>query len=50
MSTNKQIGDKVKTDYLKCTERFVVYQKKWNTDKKPTDEHKKLDAMTFAVT
>ena len=50
MSTNKQIGDKVKTDYLKCTERFVVYQKKWNADKKPTDEHEKLDAMTFAVT
>ena len=50
MSTNKQIGDKVKTDYLKCTESFVVYQKKWKADKKLTDEHKKFDAMTFAVT
>ena len=28
MSANKQIGDQVKSDYLKCSERFVVYQKK----------------------
>ena len=35
MSRNKQIGDKVKSEYLKCTEKFAVYQKKCSTDKKP---------------
>ena len=49
MSANKQIGDKVKSDYLKCTEKFVVYQKKCNADKKPFSDHEKLEAMTTAV-
>ena len=30
MSANKQIGDKVKSNHLKYTEMFVVYQKKCN--------------------
>ena len=50
MSANKQIGDKVKSDYLKCTEKFVAYQKKCNADKKPFSDHEKLEAMTTAVT
>ena len=50
MSANKQIGDKVKSDYLKCTEDFVIYQKKCNADKKPFSDYEKLEAMTTAVT
>ena len=50
MSANKQIGDQVKSDYFKCSERFVVYQKKSYTEKKPSNDHAKLEAMTFAVT
>ena len=49
MGANKQIGDKVKSDYLKCTEKFVVYQKKCNADKKLFSDHEKLEAMTTAV-
>ena len=45
MSANKQIGDNVKSDYLKCTEKFVVYQKKCNADKKPFSVHEKLEAI-----
>ena len=33
MNVKKQIGDKVKSDYLKCSERFVVHQKKCNAEK-----------------
>ena len=33
MSVKNQIGDKVKSDYLKYTERFVVYQRKFNAEK-----------------
>jgi len=50
MSANKQIGDKVKSDYLKCTEKFAIYQKKCNADKKPFTDHEKFEAMTSAVT
>ena len=50
MSANKQIGDKVKSDYLKCTEKFAIYQKKCNADKKPFTDHEKLEAMTSAIT
>jgi len=50
MNANKQIGDKVKSDYFECTERFFVYQKKSNTEKKPSNDHGKLKAMTSAVT
>ena len=50
MSTNKQIGDKVKSDYLKYTERFVVYQKNFNAEKKLSNDYGKLKAMTTAVT
>ena len=50
MSANKQIGDQVKSDYFKCSERFVVYQKKCYAEKKPSSDHAKLEAMTFAVT
>ena len=50
MSANKQIGDQVKSDYFKCSERFVVYQKKCNAEKKPSNDHAKLEAMTSAVT
>ena len=50
MSANKQIGEKVKSDYLKCTKRFAVYQKKCNAEKKPSKDHVKLEAMAFAVT
>lgn len=50
MSANKQIGEKVKSDYLKCTKRFAVYQKKCNAEKKPSKDHVKLKAMAFAVT
>jgi len=49
MSANKQIGDKVKSDYLKCTEKFAIYRKKCNADKKPFTDHEKLEAMTSAV-
>ena len=42
MSANTQIGDKVKSDYLKYTERFVVYQKKFNAEKKLSNDHEKL--------
>ena len=41
MSANKQIGDKVKSDYLKYTERFVVYQKKLNAEKKTVKRSRK---------
>lgn len=47
MSANKQIGEKVKSDYLK---RFAVYQKKCNAEKKPSKDHVKLKAMAFTVT
>lgn len=50
MSANTQIGDKVKSDYLKYTERFVVYQKKSNAEKKLSNDHEKLETMTSAVT
>jgi len=50
MSANKQIGDKAKSDYLKCTEKLAIYQKKCNADKKPFTDHEKLEAMTSAVT
>ena len=50
MSANKQIGDRVKTNYFKCSEKFVVYQKKCNAEKKPSNDHAKLEAMTFVVT
>ena len=50
MSANTQIGGKVKSDYLKYTERFVVYQKKFNAEKKLSNDHEKLEAMTSAVT
>ena len=50
MSANKQIGDQVKSYYFKCSERFVVYQKKCYAEKKPSSDHAKLEAMTFAVT
>ena len=48
VQTNKL--DKVKSDYLKCTEQFVAYQKKCNAEKKPFSDHEKLEAMTTAVT
>ena len=44
MNANKQIGDQVKSDYFKCSERFIVYKKK------PSSDHEKLEAMTCAVT
>ena len=50
MNANKQIGDKVKSNYFKSMERFVVYQKKSTTEKKPLNDHGKLEAMTSAVT
>ena len=50
MSANKQIGDKVKSDYLKYTERLVDYQKKFNAEKKLSNDHEKLEAMTSTVT
>ena len=50
MSANKQIGEQVKSDYFKCSERFVVYQKKCNAEKKSSNDHAKLEAMTSAVT
>ena len=50
MSVSKQIGNKVKSDYLKCTEKFAIYQKKCNADKKPFTDHEKLEAMTSTVT
>ena len=50
ISANKQIGDQVKSDYFKCSERFIVYQKKCNAEKKQSNDHTKLEAMTFAVT
>ena len=48
MNAIKQIGDKVKSDYFECTERFVVYQKKSYAEKKPSNDHGKLEAMTSA--
>ena len=50
MSSNKIVGDKVKTDYLERTEKFTVYQMKCFADKKTPTEHETLGAMTFAVT
>ena len=50
MSANKQLGDQDKSDYLKCSEMFVVYKKKCNAEKKPSNDHAKLEAMTSAVT
>jgi len=44
MNANEQIGDKVKSDYFECTE------KKSNAEKKPSNDHGKLEAMTSAVT
>lgn len=49
MSANKQIGDQVKSDYFKCSKRFVVYQRKCNVEKKLANDHTKLKAMTFAA-
>lgn len=49
MSENKQIGEKVKSDYLKYTERFIVYQNKCNAEKKLSNDHVKLEAMASAV-
>ena len=37
MSANRQTGDKIKSDYLKYTEMFVVYQKKCNAEKKQSN-------------
>ena len=34
MRTNKQIGDQVKSDYFKCSRRFVVYRKKCYAEKR----------------
>ena len=50
MSAKKHIGDKVKSDYLKYTEMFVVYQKKCNTEKKLSNDHEKLEAMKSTIT
>ena len=50
MNANKQIGDQVKSDYFKCSERFIVYKKKCYAEKKPSSDHEKLEAMTCAVT
>ena len=50
MNANKQIGDKVKSDYFKCSEKFIVYKKKCYAEKKPSSDHEKLEAMTYAVT
>ncbi|KAK2548863.1 hypothetical protein P5673_030768 [Acropora cervicornis] len=49
MSTNKIVGDKVKTDYLDRTEKFTVYQMKCFADKKTPTEHETLEAMTFVT-
>ena len=38
VSANRQTGDKVKSDCLKYTEMFVVYQKKCNAEKKQSNE------------
>ena len=50
MNANKQIGDQVKSDYFKCSGRFIVYKKKCYAEKKPSIVHEKLEAMTCAVT
>ena len=50
MSANNQICNKVKSDYSKYTEMFVVYQKKCNAEKKLSNDQEKLKAMTSAVT
>ena len=50
MISNKEVGDKVKSDYLKCTEKFVIYQKKCNAEKKPSTDNESLEARTSAVT
>ena len=50
MNANKQIGDKVKSDYFKCSEKFIVYKKKCYAERKPSSDHEKLEAMTCAVT
>ena len=47
MSANKLIGNQVRSDYLKCSERFVVYQKKCNAEKKPSNNRAKLKAKLW---
>lgn len=46
---NRQLGEKVKIDFLHCSEKFSTYQKAWNV-KKSSVEHNALDVMAEAVT
>ena len=49
MTANRELGEKVKVDFLHCSEEFATYQKAWNVKKSPV-EHNALDVMAEAVT
>ena len=46
---NRKLGEKVKIDFLHCSEKFSTYQKAWNV-KKSSVKHNALDVMAEAVT
>ena len=49
MKASRELGEKVKVDFLHCSEKFATYQKAWNV-KKSSVEHNALDVMAEAVT
>ena len=49
MKANRELGEKVKIDFLHCSEKFATYQKAWNI-KKSSVEHNGVDVMAEAVT
>ena len=49
LKANQQVGDKVRSDFLKYSEIFATYQKACNSQE-PALKHDALEAMTTAVT
>ena len=46
---NQEVGDRVKTDFLKCTETLAIYKKKCEIGKLSL-QNETLEAKTSAVT
>lgn len=50
LTSNQEVGEKLKNDYLQLAKAYAAYQKKLSSTKSSTENSESLEAMTSAVT